>query len=390
MSGTQGEIAIVGGGIGGLTLALGLARAGEKPVVYEQAIEHSEVGAGISLAPNAVKGLRFLGVEPAIVELADEPMEQYTRHYQTGQPLVTIDRHNTASQFGASYLQMHRADLQAILLDALKAHAPDCLRLGHRLADISQSSDGVTLSFEERAPVDAALVVASDGLRSVTRGQVFGELGANYSGIVAWRGLIPTERLAGCDLLPESNVFVGPDRIFVRYPVRKGQIQNCVAFTREPEWQAEGWMEKGDLGELKAAFADFHPDVTQVLDAFLPKECFRWGLFERQPLPRWVDGRVAVLGDAAHPMLPWFGLGAATAIEDAVILARALTEFASVDEALQRYQAARYERVTEIHRESLAGGERLMTAHKTLYKSEPVVTEDTLGMTLYDPGTVAL
>ncbi len=388
-SNTQ-HIAIVGGGIGGLTLALGLARSGLKPVIYEQAIEHSEVGAGISLAPNAMKGLRFLGVEDAIIERADEPMEQYTRHYASGEPLVTIDRHNTASQYGASYLQMHRADLQTVLLEALEKVAPGCIKLGHRLAAISHTENSIELNFADRGPVSTPLLVAADGLRSVTRETVFGQQGADYSGIVAWRGLIPTAALGDAELLPYSNVFVGPDRIFVRYPVRRGQIQNCVAFTRESQWQAEGWMEKGSLAELREHFADFHSDVKILLDAFQSDECYRWGLFERQPLPQWVNGRVAVLGDAAHPMLPWFGLGAATAIEDAVVLARALSEFDDTDEALKRYEAARYDRVTQIHKESLAGGERLLSAHKTLFKAEPVKTEDTLGMTQYDPGTVAL
>ncbi|MFK7954592.1 MAG: FAD-dependent monooxygenase [Lysobacterales bacterium] len=384
------EVAIIGGGIGGLSLALGLAKHGVKPTVYEQAAVHSEVGAGISLAPNAMKGLRFLGVEPAITELADEPMEQYTRHYASGEALVTIDRHNTASQYGASYLQMHRADLQTVLLDALAKVAPGCIKLNHRLEGIEEHADGVTLSFADGNSVETPLVVAADGLRSVTREAIFGELGAKYSGIVAWRGLIPTEALGGATLLPHSNVFVGPDRIFVRYPVRNGEIQNCVAFTREPEWQAEGWMEKGSLTELREHFEDFHSDVQTLLDAFVSDECYRWGLFEREPLPHWVQGRVAALGDAAHPMLPWFGLGAASAIEDAVVLARTLTEISPVGESLKRYENARYDRVTQIHRESMAGGERLLTAHKTLFKAEPVKTEDTLGMTQYDPGTVAL
>lgn len=384
------KVAIAGGGIGGLALALGLARRGIKPVVYEQAREHSEVGAGISLAPNAVKGLRFLGLEAEVERVADEPLDQLTRHYQTGEPLVTIDRRNTVARYGARYLQMHRADLQEILLRALRDVAGDCIEINHRLTGVQCDDSEIALHFADQKSRQTDLLVGADGLRSATRQTIFGGTGANYSGTVAWRGLVPTSRLDGISLMPGSSVFVGPERIFVRYPVRRGQTQNFVAFTRESQWHAEGWSEVGEMGRLRALFADFHPEVEGILSAYKGKRCHRWGLFERAPLSRWVSGRVVLLGDAAHPMLPWFGLGAATAVEDAVVLARALTEFDDIDEALRRYELARYERVTEIHRESLAGGERLLTAYKTLLQAEPLKTEDTLGMTLYDPGTVEL
>lgn len=384
------QVAVVGGGIGGLALALGLARQGWQPQVFEQAREHAEVGAGISLAPNAVKGLRFLGLESAVEKLADEPLDQLTRHYQTGKPLVTIDRRNTTQRYGAKYLQMHRADLQHVLLTALTSAAGECVNLDHRLTDLLQDRQGVELSFEGRDPLRADLVVGADGLRSTTRRAVFGGGEANYAGTVAWRGLVPTHQIRGVDLLPGSSVFVGPQRLFVRYPVRHGQVQNFVAFTRESQWHAEGWSEVGELSKLQDLFADFHPEVEGVLSAYGQATCHRWGLFERPPLPKWVSRRVALLGDAAHPMLPWFGLGAATAVEDAVVLARALKQFDQTTEALSRYEQARYDRVTKIHRESLAGGERLLSAYQTLLQAEPLKTEDTLGMTLYDPGTVAL
>lgn len=390
MSSSSLNVAIAGGGIGGLALALGLARNGIRPTVYEQAREHSEVGAGISLAPNAVKGLRFLGLEAEVERVADEPLDQLTRHYQTGEPLVTIDRRNTVARYGARYLQMHRADLQDILLRALHDAAGDCIEINHRLTGVRCGNGEISLDFAEQSSRQSDLLIGADGLRSETRQAVFGGAGANYSGTVAWRGLVPTSQLEGISLMPGSSVFVGPERIFVRYPVRRGQVQNFVAFTRETQWHAEGWSEVGELEQLHALFADFHPEVDGILSAYEGKQCHRWGLFERAPLTRWVSGRVALLGDAAHPMLPWFGLGAATAVEDAVVLARALTEFDDIDEALRRYELARYERVTEIHRESLAGGERLLTAYKTLLQAEPLKTEDTLGMTLYDPGAVEL
>ncbi|MEM1261295.1 MAG: FAD-dependent monooxygenase [Pseudomonadota bacterium] len=382
--------AIVGAGIGGLCAAVGLARAGRAVSVYEQAGELGEVGAGISLAPNAVKGLRHLGLESKVEQLADEPLEQYTRHYQTGEPLVTIERHNTRAQLGAGYLQMHRADLHALLVDALRSLQPDAIKLGHRLSGVANESGVAALTFENGDKDEADVLIGADGLRSIVRESVFAARGGDYAGVVAWRGLVPTEVLGGYPLLDGSNVFVGPQRIFVRYPVRRGAVQNFVAFTREAEWAAEGWSQKGNRAALRSHFEDFHPEVLATIDGLGDASCYRWGLFERKPLERWVKGPVALLGDAAHPMLPWFGQGAATAIEDGVVLARSLIEAPTTHDGLVWYERARRERVTEIHHESSLGGERLLNAYKTLMKSEPVRTEDTLGMTLYDPGTVAL
>ena len=383
-------IAIAGAGIGGLCAAVGLARAGRPVTVFEQAPELGDVGAGISLAPNAVKGLRHLGLEAAVEAAADEPLEQFTRHYATGEPLVTIDRHNTRHQFGAGYLQMHRADLHALLVAALNEAQPGAVQLNHRLDGVQAADDGAVLAFTNGAEVHVDLLIGADGLRSIVRDKVFAARGGEYAGVVAWRGLVPTDAFGDYELPAGSSVFVGPERIFVRYPVRHGTVQNFVAFTREPNWAAEGWTQRGDAAALRQHFEDFHDEVLRTIDAMGADDCFRWGLFERKPLERWVRGPVALLGDAAHPMLPWFGQGAATAIEDGVVLARSLTEAPDISTGLGWYERARRERVTEIHHESSLGGERLLNAYKTLLQTEPVRTEDTLGMTLYDPGTVAL
>ena len=185
-------------------------------------------------------------------------------------------------------------------------------------------------------------------------------------------------------------VFVAPGRMFVRYPVRHGKLQNFVAFSRAGRWTTEGWSQTGDIDTVRDIFSDFHDDARVVLGAFSGRRCHKWGLFSRDPLPRWVEGRATVLGDAAHPMLPWFGQGAATAIEDAVILCRALFEFEDADEALRRYENARRERVTVIHRESLSGGDRLMQQNPDELARGPVVTEDSLGLSCYDPATEPL
>lgn len=385
------QIAIVGAGIGGLALALGLARAGRRPRVYEQAPQLAEIGAGISLSPNAVKGLRYLGVGERLEALADEPPTQVTRHYASGKVLVNFRRHNTREQLGAPYLQAHRADLHDLLREELAALQPQALALGKELTAVSRAADrSYVLDFAGGSQARADLLVGADGLKSTVRREVFSEPEPKFSGFVAWRGLVTCDELGAEQSRPGSMVFVAPGRMFVRYPVRHGKLQNFVAFSRAGRWTTEGWSQTGDIDTVRDIFSDFHDDARVVLGAFSGRRCHKWGLFSRDPLPRWVEGRATVLGDAAHPMLPWFGQGAATAIEDAVILCRALFEFEDADEALRRYENARRERVTVIHRESLSGGDRLMQQNPDELARGPVVTEDSLGLSCYDPATEPL
>ncbi|MXZ27048.1 MAG: NAD(P)-binding protein [Gammaproteobacteria bacterium] len=385
------EIAIVGAGIGGLALALGLARAGQRLRVYEQAPELREIGAGVSLSPNAVKGLRYLGIGERLEALADEPPTQVTRHYANGKVLVNFRRHNTREQLGAPYLQAHRADLHDLLRERLATLQPDALVLDRELTAVSvDSASAYVLGFADGSQAAADLLVGADGLKSTVRREVFSEPAPEFSGFVAWRGLVTRDELGAEQSRPGSMVFVAPGRMFVRYPVRHGALQNFVAFSRADNWTAEGWSQTGDIGSVRGVFSDFHEDARVVLGAFSGTRCHKWGLFSRPPLPRWVKGRATVLGDAAHPMLPWLGQGAAMAIEDAVILCRSLIEFKGADEALRRYENARLERVTVIHRESLHGGERLMQQDPDELARRPVVTEETLGLSHYDPATEPL
>ena len=388
---TDEPIAIVGAGIGGLSAGLALTRAGFSVRVYEQAPKLGEVGAGISLSPNAVKGLRYLGLESAIRAIADEPPQQITRHFETGEILVRIDRADTPERYGAPYLQAHRADLHRLLSDALLEMDPASIVLGKQLETIEETPGDVRLAFADDTNLEAAVVVGADGLKSRVRQQVFREDDPEFSGYCAWRGLIPRDRLRQMSLEPGSCVFVAPGRLFVRYPVRHGVLENFVAFTQTQDWQAESWSQTGDIAELQQHFSDFTSEVRQLLEAVSDGRCHKWGLFAREPLMGWVTQRVAVLGDAAHPMMPWFGQGAASAIEDGVILARAMTA-AGGDRAtgLQRYEAARHARVTSIHRESLLGGERLSAMGSKTHTNKPPKTEDSLGITEYDPATAAV
>ena len=290
----SGEIAIVGAGIGGLALALGLARAGKQFRVYEQAPALAEIGAGVSLSPNAVKGLRYLGIGERLEAIADEPPTQVTRHFASGDVLVHIGRANTREQLGAPYLQMHRADLHDLLRLELLSLEPDALVLNKQLTAISTgTADRYALGFSDGSRAAADILVGADGLKSTVRREVFSEPAPEFSGFVAWRGLVAGDVLGEEQSRPGSMVFVAPGRMLVRYPVRLGKLQNFVAFSRADHWSAEGWSQTGEIETVRRVFADFHADARLVLRAFSGKRCHKWGLFARQPLPRWVRGRAS-------------------------------------------------------------------------------------------------
>lgn len=399
--------AIIGAGIGGLATALAMRKAGVDAVVYEQASTVGEVGAGLSLTPNAVKALDWLGVGERIRALADEPPQMLTCHYATGEVLVAFDRSDTVQRYGAPYLQMHRADLHRVLLDAWLKQSPVGLRTDRRLIALEgHDSPGspTRLVFEDAAANrhehSAAAVVAADGLKSLVRTQVFGATAPKFGGFVAWRGLVPLAALEGVSLSAGSKVFAGPGRLFVRYPVRRGSLMNYVAFARVDEWQPEGWSQTGTVAEAAALLHGFHPEVHSILAATPEGRCHKWGLFAREPLPEWTRGCVALLGDAAHPMMPWFGQGAASALEDAVILGRCVIASTAESDAPQtearliaafrRYERTRHARVTLIHHESAAGGERLAGMQPERLRDQPVRNEDSLGLFSYDPVSEAL
>lgn len=381
------RIAIIGGGIGGLIAGLGLRKAGYDPVIYERTTAFGEVGAGISLSPNAVSGLESLGMTDFLATTANEPLDQFLYHGENGDQLMAIDRRTCRATYGAAYYQMHRADL---LAELVRLFGTENCQFSKLMVQAEQGHDGVLLKFADGSDAAADIVIAADGLRSNLRDILFDTPAPVFSGHVAWRALIPADRL-GPRSVARSNInHIGAGRNLVTYPVRGTDLVNMVALTRSDNWAEESWSAKAVKSELAEHFAGWVPYVENVIAAVPDDELYRWGLFIRTPLQQWKKGPIALLGDAAHPMLPYMGQGASSAIEDGIVLGRCFAAEADPDRALALYESARVERAAFLQAESNVGGDRLQALDPYVLRDNPPTNEDALGIFKYDPVTVPL
>lgn len=381
---------IVGAGIGGLTLALGLLQGGRRVKVYEQAAELGEVGAGLSISPNASKGLGYLGLLPFMEAHSNLPQNNYVFHGTTNDQLVCHDRTTDMEKYGGEYFQIHRADFHAELVRRVEALDPGSVVLSQRLTNAKRSKNGTLLSFSNGESVNAKIVVGADGLKSVLRGSLFENCQPEFTNLMAWRGLIPAEAVPDKFVDPVSRVWVGPARTFVTYPVRHKRLVNIVAFAQAKTWTEEGWSVPAELSELEAAFDGYVDEVQTLIGAMPEENLFRWGLFSRKPLNSLVQGPAVLIGDAAHPMLPWFGQGASSSIEDAVVLARCLLKYADQRKAMKTYNHIRCERVTFLQRESNAGTARMQSFNPYSLRDAPRRDEDALGIFKFDPAAIEI
>lgn len=348
------RIVIAGGGIGGLTAALALLRAGRDVLVLEQSRELAEVGAGLTVTPNASRALASLGLGETLRRIGSAPPAGAILHYATGETLVPLPQDGNAANQGAPLLHIHRADLHAALATAVGGLDPGCVRLDARLTQAEAHGDGIEVTLASGERLRGAVLVGCDGLRSRVRESRFSREAPGFAGFVAYRGLVPGEALAPELKEPPLAMWLGPGRLFMRYRLRGGALYNLVAVARRQGWVEDGWSVPAAAGEVLAEFADFHPAVLHTVMATPGGMLYRWGLFAHRPLDAWVAGRVALLGDAAHGMPPFLGQGAAMAIEDGVVLGRAFAIAASAPEALDLYQAARVGRANDVLRASWA------------------------------------
>lgn len=382
------DILVIGGGIGGLTCALALQRQGLKVRVYEEAPAFGEAGAGITLGLTACRGLFSLGLREQIEAQADIPAKAFAVDYRTGEPLQYDKPAPFAAHKGPApfFHQMHRADLHALLLQAVTQQDPDSVRSGHRLVRFEQDANSVRAEFANGAGASAKLLIGADGINSAVRAQMFGREEPRFTGQVAYRFLAPMEAAAPFMTAGTSVKYAGPGRSLLRYVVRKGTMVNGVAFVASDSWVSEGWSSPATTEELLTLFEGWHPDVLGLFRVAPPSGTRKWALVDRDPLPVWVQGRAALLGDSAHPMLPFLGLGAAMAIEDAIVLARALVQEPDVEEALQIYQGARASRAGAMLLASRRQGD-IFADGPDSEKRPPISYKDRLN---YDPMTVAL
>ncbi len=380
---------IVGAGLGGLTAALALLKAGFRVSACEQAAELGEVGAGVTITPNGVHVLNHLLGREVMARVARTPAAGAIKHYRTGAILVDTNRGNRMQeQYGAPYCQAHRADLHAALASAVRALDADCIHTGCSFGSLDESADGITATFRNGRTATGDILIGSDGIRSAVRRALWGEEQVHFTGYIAWRGLVPMERLDPAVIVPDSASFAGPARTFARYKVRQGTLLNYAAFSKRDEWAEESWSVHSEIAELQQEFSDFAPEVQSIITATPPERCFKWGLFDREPLEQWTKGRATLLGDAAHPMTPFLAQGAVMAIEDGMVLARACQAATDWREALARYESARRERGTFVMRESHVNARRMYSRDPDNYTTASHKTAESLGLYAYNPLTV--
>ena len=346
------NVAIIGGGMGGLATAAALRKVGIEVTVYEQARQFARLGAGIQVGCNAMKVLRGFGLESRMRSQSFYPRSWNNRDWRTGEVKFDMIFGETAeAKFGAPYLLAHRGDLHAALASAVPEQV---VRLNHKLVGLDETTDGVRLSFADGTTAQADAVVGADGVHSAVRDILFDTAPVNYTGRIAYRTTYPAALLGG-EKIDDCTKWWGEDRHIVIYYVKPDRSEIYLVTSQpEPEFRIESWSTKGDVRDLRKAFAGFHHQVERVLAAC--PDVHKWAIVDREALPRWADGKVTLLGDACHPMTPYMAQGAAMAIEDAAVLSRCLdgVDHDGIANAFRRFEATRKERTSRVQATSRA------------------------------------
>lgn len=341
------QILIAGGGIGGLTAALAFLKAGHSVTVLERAPEIAEVGAGLQISPNGMKVLDALGASARVARDAFRPRAQELRLGRSGAKVFSVPlREASQARWRGEYLHIHRADL----IDALRAcvtdRAPDAIRLGARVAGYETDERGAVAVLEGGERVAGDLLVAADGIHSAVRSQMLGPDQPRFTGNTAWRAVVPISKLGDYPPPETACVWAGKRRHAVTYRLRRGSLANFVGVVEGSEPVEESWTAIGAREQALADFRGWNPVILRIIDE--APLLMRWALYDRAELPRWHEGRVVLLGDACHPMLPFMAQGAVMAIEDAYVLAREISRAERVADALRAYEASRKPRTSRV------------------------------------------
>ncbi|CAM5205724.1 2-polyprenyl-6-methoxyphenol hydroxylase-like FAD-dependent oxidoreductase OS=Castellaniella defragrans OX=75697 GN=HNR28_002249 PE=4 SV=1 [Castellaniella defragrans] len=356
------RVGIIGAGIGGVALARALRMRGVETHLFERAGQFGEIGAGVQMTPNAAKVLAALGLQEDIERVGFLPEAMVGRDWSTGEKLFrTPLREACPRLFGAHYYHVHRADLHAILS---KDIPPEDVTFNVQCVGVDQTADGAVARFSDGSSYEADLIVGADGIHSAVRESLWGKHEAHFTGHMCWRALVPVEHYPLPFVGPEAAFWMGPKAHVVTYYVKGGKAVNIVAVAESKAWVAESWTEPSSAVELLSAYRGWHENLIKLFDLADSTQVFKWGLFDRDPLSQWSKGNATLLGDAAHPLLPFLSQGAAMALEDGYVLACALKHYGPADlpSALRAYEN---ERVPRTSRVILESRERGRTYHLT-------------------------
>jgi salicylate hydroxylase len=351
------KVIVIGAGLGGLTAAAALHRRGFEVMVLEQAAQLGEIGAGVQVGPNAMKVLRALGLERRAAEIGDEPEAHVVRNWKTAEVLARTPYKGALREaFGADYCCYHRADLHELLRSAVPK---ELIKLSARCAGVREEGAKAYVDLTDGQVLEADAVIGADGIHSVVRASLFGPSSPRFTGNACWRGMTPVDALPPELITSDMTVWTGPGASVVHYYIRGGALVNWIAAFESDSWAEESWTAQGTREEAVNRFADWHPTVVSLLSK--SNQYLKWGLFDRDPLPQWSRGRITLMGDACHPMLPYLAQGACMALEDGYAVAHALDRGGDdVAGALLAYEEARRARTAKVQ---LLARERSVEQH---------------------------
>ncbi len=340
---------IVGGGIGGLNAALCFHRFGWDVQILEQAAQLGDIGAGIQISPNGMQVLRALDIDGQVAATGFCPRATQFRMGQSGRVIMTQNMgQRLEEKWGAPYLHIHRADLVSAMASTLNERCPGALQKETIVTGYGQDSETAWATLDDGTTVEGDIIVGADGIKSAIRTQMLGSEKPRFTGNVAWRAVVPVAKLGRNAPLPVASIWLGEGKHAVTYLLRGGKLANLIGVVERDDWQQESWTEKGTREQAMADFEGWHPTITTLLEQ--AEHHYRWALFDRDPLDQWVDGRAVLIGDAAHPMLPFMAQGAVQAIEDGYVLARSLAEHGDRDRALRHFFDVRRDRTAAVQK----------------------------------------